>query len=250
MSRHLPIPRLLGLHVLTVILVVVMGGLGWWQLGRARELGRPPAPAATRPVPLDALTAPRRSLPPEAVGRLVSASGAYDAGHQLLVAGRPGPAGRTGFWLLTPLRLADGAALPIVRGWVPAAGDPAAAVPAGKVTVTGRLQPSEPPAPPDIALPPGQIRTVTTAELVSVLPHVLYDGYLVLIRESPPPRVAPQPVAARPPEPPHGGLALRNAAYAVQWWVFALFTVVMWWRLVREQRRDSLTRRVAVETEV
>jgi hypothetical protein len=31
----------------------------------------------------------------------------------------------------------------------------------------------------------------------------------------------------------------RNAAYAVQWWVFALFTLWMWARMVRDETRRA-----------
>ena len=34
------------------------------------------------------------------------------------------------------------------------------------------------------------------------------------------------------------GLQWRNAAYAVQWWVFALFALWLWWRMVREEHRS------------
>jgi cytochrome oxidase assembly protein ShyY1 len=240
-SGRLLTPRWLGLHALTVILVVLMAWLGWWQLGRAQLHAGPGQPGessqvAQAPVPLGELTEPRESLPTAAVGRLVTATGTYDADRQLLVADRE-QAGRSGFWLLTPLRQADGAALPVVRGWVPDASDPATAVPPGQVTVTGRLQPSEPPAPPEAGLPTGQIRTVTTAELVSALPYPLYDGYLLLAAQSPPAATAPAAVAAPTPS---GRLDLQNFAYALQWWAFALFTVFMWVRLVRAPRRDIL----------
>jgi len=36
------------------------------------------------------------------------------------------------------------------------------------------------------------------------------------------------------------GLTWRNAAYALQWWVFGLFAAYMWWRMVRDDhRRDQ-----------
>ncbi len=35
------------------------------------------------------------------------------------------------------------------------------------------------------------------------------------------------------------GLNWRNAAYAVQWWVFALFALWLWWRMVREDHRRA-----------
>jgi cytochrome oxidase assembly protein ShyY1 len=235
-------PHWLGLHALTVLLVIIMAWLGWWQLGRAQAPARLPAQTDSAPAPLDDLTSPRRSLPGDAVGRVATASGAYDGGRQLLVAGRE-QAGRPGFWLLTPLRLADGTALAVVRGWVSSPADPAATVPSGQVRVTGRLQPSEPPGPPDVEQPAGQVSTVTTAELVSVLPYPLYDGYLLLAEQSPASQAAP----VAPPAPSPGRLDLQNFAYAVQWWVFALFTIFIWWRLMRDPRRDIVADKPAVE---
>lgn len=34
-----------------------------------------------------------------------------------------------------------------------------------------------------------------------------------------------------------GALNWRNAAYAVQWWLFSLFVVWFWWRMLRDQFR-------------
>ena len=39
-----------------------------------------------------------------------------------------------------------------------------------------------------------------------------------------------------PPDLP-SGLTLRNAAYALQWWVFAAFGLWMWWKMVRDDHR-------------
>jgi surfeit locus 1 family protein len=46
-----------------------------------------------------------------------------------------------------------------------------------------------------------------------------------------------------PPDLP-SGLTLRNAAYALQWWVFALFALWMWVKMVRDDyRRHQPVRR-------
>ncbi|MEI2648420.1 MAG: hypothetical protein V9G15_05285 [Dermatophilaceae bacterium] len=42
-----------------------------------------------------------------------------------------------------------------------------------------------------------------------------------------------------PPDLP-SGVTLRNAAYALQWWIFALFALWMWWKMVRDDHRRSL----------
>ena len=35
------------------------------------------------------------------------------------------------------------------------------------------------------------------------------------------------------------GVQWRNAAYAVQWWIFALFALWMWARMVRDETRRA-----------
>ena len=44
------------------------------------------------------------------------------------------------------------------------------------------------------------------------------------------------PAVQRVPPPPEvsSGVSWRDAAYALQWWVFALFAGYMWWRMVRD----------------
>ncbi len=42
-----------------------------------------------------------------------------------------------------------------------------------------------------------------------------------------------------PPDLP-SGYTLRNFAYALQWWVFAIFALWMWWKMVRDEQRRSV----------
>jgi len=237
-------PRWLALLVVVLAAATGMSLLGQWQLERARERGRLAQAARDvrrPPAPLDQVLTARRPFPVAALGRRVVAEGTWDGGGQLLVAGRELD-GRNGLWVLTPLRLADGSAVPVVRGWVPAGSDPAAAPPApGPVGVTGVLQPSEPPvdrAPGRTSgLPAGQIDRVDVVDLVNRWPYPLLTGYLVLQSEQPAPAgPVPRPVTVRPPP---AGLALRNLSYAVQWWLFAGFGLFLWWRMVRD---DHLAR--------
>ena len=44
-----------------------------------------------------------------------------------------------------------------------------------------------------------------------------------------------------PPPDTDTPLNLRNAAYAVQWWVFGLFAIWMWWKMFRaEQQAEAV----------
>src|SRR3954470_1524280 len=78
----------------------------------------------------------------------VTVSGRYDPAHEIQARGRTVD-GDVGFEIVTPLVLADGAAVLVDRGWVPApAGGAVAAptvppAPTGDVTVVGQVHLSE-----------------------------------------------------------------------------------------------------------
>ncbi|MFB9675437.1 SURF1 family protein [Streptosporangium vulgare] len=241
MLRTLFSARVVVLHLLAVGALVVCGLLGRWQLGVFEESGKPQSLLDPPPVAVATLTAPGEHLTADKVSRRVTAEGTFDVSKQLLVAERDG-----GLWLLAPLDLGDGTSIPVVRGWVATAGDPAVTAPAeGRVTVSGRLRPSE--ATDSVQrrvrqLPPGQVLTVSSAELINVWRGTrLRDGFLVATAQSPAPAVAARPVSVSPPTEP-GGLTWRNLAYAAQWWIFGLFAVFMWWHFVRDALRGRTRR--------
>ena len=72
----------------------------------------------------------------------------------------------------------------------------------------------------------------------------VYNAFLFDIRETPDQGVTgPTGASASggmervpPPDLP-SGLTLRNAAYALQWWVFAAFALWMWVKMVRDDYR-------------
>ncbi|GAA4232885.1 cytochrome oxidase assembly protein ShyY1 [Streptosporangium album] len=241
MLRILFSPRALVLHLLAIGALVVCGLLGRWQLGVFEDSGRPHATRDPAPVAVGTLTQPGKRMTSDAAGRQVTAEGTFESSRQLLVAERDG-----GLWLLTSLDLGDGTSVPVVRGWVPRADDPATAVPAGTVTVTGRLQLSE--ATDSVQrrirqLPQGQVMTVSSAELINLWRGAkLRDGFVVATAQSPAPAVAARPVSMPPPTEA-GGLTWRNLAYAAQWWIFGLFSVFMWWHFVRDFLRSRMAAR-------
>ncbi|MFC4534521.1 SURF1 family protein [Sphaerisporangium dianthi] len=254
MLRTLLSPRLVGLHLVTIAVLISFAFLGRWQLGVFEESGRAHVLSDPAPVELTTLVPAGERMPPESASRRVAARGTYDASRQLLVAeraptvesgGGAATGGDDGYWLLTPLTLSDGTVTPVVRGWVPSAADPATAVPGGTVTVTGRVQPSEP---TDFArrrtapLPAGQVATVSTSELVNVWRGVrLRDGFLVATSQAGTPSPAGQAArqVAVPPPTERGGFTWRNLAYAAQWWIFAGFAVFMWFHFVRDTLRGG-----------
>ncbi|MFF4650397.1 SURF1 family protein [Streptomyces sp. NPDC001380] len=240
MYRFLLTPRWIGATLLAVTAVTACLWLGTWQLGRfearveSHHGGRPAAGAAAAPLAQVLGTPP--AVRTDTVGRAVTATGSYDPAHQLLVPHRT-VEGREGYYVLTPLRTGDGRAVAVVRGWhagdPPAAGPPA---PAGRVTVTGRLQAAEGTGTSGAVaggLPPGQLGTISPATLVNVLPYGVYDGWVAA-------DAAPAGLTAVPTVQPEGGdgltlRAFQNLGYTLEWFVFAGFVVFMWFRLVRRE---------------
>ena len=232
-------PRWLGLLGVLVVLLVAFTFLGLWQLSVARDDAQREAVATAplqAPVPLDDALAPHAPFPPEASGRPVTMTGSYDAGGQVLVAGRRLD-GVTGWWVVTPLVVdGSGARIAVLRGFVTdGRGTGPAPSSAGPVTVSGTLAPGESSV-ASASLPPGQLGSVDLARLVNLWPGELYNAFAFATAESPDASPGVQRV---PPPPVPTGLTWRNAAYALQWWVFGLFAAYMWWRMVRDDHRSD-----------
>ncbi|WP_205859595.1 SURF1 family protein [Phycicoccus flavus] len=238
MLRTALTPRYLGLLALAVVLAGVFVQLGRWQLGVAEDRGRRAAieEAATRaPVPLASVLAPHAAFPGELSARQVTVSGRY-ANGQLEVPDRRLD-GRTGSWVITPFVVdGTGATLPVLRGFVPDGTDPGPP-PRGPRTLAGGLAPGESPSTAPVG--PGEIASVDTSVLVNTWTGDLYNAFLFLRAEDP----ADGPQLTKVPTPlGPTGVTWRNAAYAVQWWVFAGFALWLWWRMVREDSRPRPAR--------
>nr|WP_246314881.1 SURF1 family protein [Kineococcus aurantiacus] len=221
------------------MVVAVCCGLGVWQWQRGNVvISEPPARQPVVPVGqvVDAgATGADRVLSSDEVGHRVEVAGTFDPAVDLLVPGRALD-GVVGSWALGVVVLADGSGVPVVRGWVPP-GQSAPALPAGPVDLTGVVQPPESSdiAPSTDALPPGRTWIVSAADLVNRVDYPVANAY---VTDAAP----PAGLRAVPPADPGQAtrrLDLRNLAYAAQWWVFALFAVVVWFRAVRDERREA-----------
>ena len=240
-------PRWLGLFALLVALVVTFIQLGLWQLHVAQDKGLADALRAAhdaRPAVVDTVITPHQPFPNPQSGRAVTAVGRYAAGDQLVVGPRRLD-GRSGYWVVTPLDVASsGARLVVVRGFVTsltAVGAP----PPGQVTVDGSLAPGESPSAPPAGLPAGAppaLGSIDLSILVNRWPTQLYNAFVFAQseRSATGAEVGPSSGLQRVPPPEvGGGLKWRNAAYAVQWWMFAAFAAFMWFRMVRDDaQRD------------
>ncbi|MFH8370717.1 SURF1 family protein [Streptomyces sp. NPDC018031] len=242
LSRQWVILTLVGL-----VLIPVMVKLGFWQLHRhqnrvahndliAQSLD---APA----VPVGKLTAPGRAVSRDDTWRTVRATGSYDPRHEVVIRQRTGPDEQSiGYFVVTPLLLADDRAVLVNRGWIPAGGDltkfpEVPPAPRGEVTVTGRLKADETTASSGIkdkkGLPDRQVMLIDSGRLAKVLDRDVLGGYIELTGSSPKGKGQPEPV----PAPDHSSIG-AHMAYAIQWWLFAAGVPAGWIVLVRRERRD------------
>ncbi len=212
------------LVALGVGLAVAMVLLGLWQLRVYQAQGAAAAEerAAQPPVPLTSVA--RAGAPVgDGFGRTVTLDGRFDPNLQVLVPDAGGATAR----VLTGLRQDDGSVVPVVRGRV--AGSVAPPPPRGTFSWSGILLPSEPPA-DDAAATAGQLDSVRVAALAQTWPGPLIGGFVTLSpTEAEQQGLMPAEVAL--PDAPG---RLRNGAYALQWWLFAAFAVVMSVRMARD----------------
>jgi surfeit locus 1 family protein len=224
----------------TLVVVVTCVRLGFWQLDRLA--GRKDANAGVAA----AEASPPRPLPDLVAGtddpttlryRQATAAGTYDPAHEVLLYGRSSLAGVSGNQVLTPLRLDDGSAIVVDRGWipidagVPVAGD--AAAPEGRVVVTGVLFPADSFSTGAGSGAGERITKVDLGAIGATLPYPILPVYLLLQHQEP---AQPGPLPEPPPLPP-----LTNGphlSYAVQWFAFAAIAVVGFVLLLRRDRRE------------
>jgi len=178
----------------------------------------------------------------------VELTGTYLPEDQVLVRNRPQD-GRVGYEVLVPLRTDSGQVVVLDRGWIPtgeaANGMPGEvpAPPAGRVTVTARLQPGEPAV--DRGAPEGQIATIDLGQLQERWGHpVGTSAYGEVYAEDPAPAAAPAP--APEPEIDSG----PHLSYSLQWYAFAVLFFVAYGYAARQQaRNDEWDRQYAAEVE-
>ena len=251
MYRFLLTPRWLGALALAVAAAVVMVQLGNWQFSRYHErsainaridaaeeapalpltsvLAKPAAPGTAGPAPAASLTWTK-----------VTVSGTYDPAYEIQARGRT-VHGEVGFEVVTPLKLDDGTAVLVDRGWVPpAAGGAIAAptvpaAPTGRVTVVGQVHRSES-RPTPLERRDGRIdtRRIAVPRLATQMPYPGYGADLLLTEQTP----ANDPLFVRIPVDHED--AWQNGGYSVQWWLFAAMALFAFgWQARKEAHGDT-----------
>ena len=225
-KRFAPAP---GFTLVALVLAALFVRLGVWQWQRGEER----AAAATRfargaDTVLELGTREPGETP---LYQRIGVEGELDATHQFLLDNRTFE-GRAGYEVLTPLLRASAPALLVDRGWVPFTGSrarlPDVTVTAGgPLRLTGRVSVLPSPglasgraAPAGIGPWPKVTSYPDMAQLAAALGQPLSSRILLLDPAAPDGYVR----AWRPPGLP----PLRHFSYAVQWWSFALATLVLW----------------------
>jgi cytochrome oxidase assembly protein ShyY1 len=222
--------------VVALVVAATCVGLGLWQLRRLEERRALNAMILDRrsaaPITIDGASPGATSEP----YRPAAARGAYDVEHEVLLYGRSLD-GEAGHHVVTPLVLADGGAILVVRGWVPFAMQTApvrdAAPSADEVEVSGSLVPDEGDgsSAPDAN---GIIRVLDVAGIASTLPYDVFPLPLQLAEQAPP-QLGSLPTPVPPPELSEG----PHLSYAIQWFAFAAVAVAGGAILLRRDRRST-----------
>jgi len=226
-------PRLLALHALAVSVIAGCVLMGLWQLGVYGDKHDESLAAVRNAKPIELLKVwgPDQPFRADLLGRRVRVHVRVDPGHSVAPFTVTRPDGEQ--WIAAPAPVeGTHSALLVVLGHVPKV----QLVDLGPMpqVFTAVLQPSE---------PTGEL---SVAHRVNDLHTDLFSGYALL--------EAPVTTGLRPVDSPDPhvswAVGLRNLAYALQWWVFGLFSGFMWWRMANDlvdvegrlNMADSLTR--------
>jgi len=225
-KRFAPTLRLTLLALALVVLFVRLG-LWQWQRGEQRTAAAARFARGTAEV-LELGTGDVGALP---LYQRVGVEGELDASHQFLLDNRTF-GGRAGYEVLTPVLRAAAPALLVDRGWVPFTGSRArlpevALGMSGAVHLTGRVAALPAPglasgrAAPASAGPWPKVTSYPDMpQLATALGRPLAARILLLDPTAPFGYVR----AWQPPGLP----PLRHFSYAIQWWSFALATLILW----------------------
>ena len=222
--------KMLGLHLFTIVLVVVMVNLAFWQLRRHDE--RVTFNEAVRARSLDA---PRTvdellALPENEIDwYLLQASGEYLPGEDLLLV-NVSQDGRAGLDPVSALQLDDGRILLVNRGFIPLS-QAAPPPPDNRVTLIGRVRtPPEPRRGQLSDAATGELREIQRIDMTRLAPQLpgpVVPFYVDLLQSDPP----DSPMLSRIADPE---LTLGpHMSYVVQWFIFSACAVLAWAFIVR-----------------
>ena len=221
-------PKWIAALLLALGVASTFGLLGQWQLDRSIEQGTIIERNTETVVPLESVATPQSVITSEASGRMVSVECRFVEGDDVVLDNRRTLQG-VGQWLVRHCMTEQGNSLAVAVGFAPS-GVSANTLPATTGEIVGRYVPTESPQQSDFVA--GEISTVAVPELLNLWadPGPVYGGYLVLSE-------APEGLSTIGTEAPptESQLNWLNLFYALQWVIFGLFALYLWWRLVRDE---------------
>jgi cytochrome oxidase assembly protein ShyY1 len=214
-------------HMLAITMAALFVFLGVWQFNRNThkhqiEVREKAAYAAPAP---DVTTGGGN----HADGSRVEASGTFDGSHETVLRNQV-KNDNVGVDVLTPLRLSDGSAVLVDRGWVRASASSGVSTdppPSGTAVVHGLAHATNPLSAQDTVnhLPDGRLAVprVDLAAIGRTLPYPLLPVWIEAQAIQPAPHGnAPSLPQPPPPDP------VNHMEYAIEWFAFALIPLVGW----------------------
>lgn len=228
--------------VAAVLLTALTARLGWWQLDRAgqkRQLHETQIRQRALPTLAEADLARSPAQAAAQQHRLVVLQGQWLAGQTVYLDNRQ-MNGRTGFYAVTPLRLADGSVVLVQRGWLPRdmldrTRIEAPPAPAGPVQMVGRVAPAL-----------GRLYEFDSAASGTIRQNLDIASFA---RETALPLRPLAVVQEDGDKPPQDGLLRqwpvptadlqKHHGYAFQWFALSALTVALyvWFQIFRPRRR-------------
>ena len=243
-------PRWLGFLALVLLLVTAFVMLSAWQIDRAQSKSqRADNPELAVAKPFNDIMEAQGPMPGYLADQRVTISGHFLPDQQIIVDDRY--LNRTkGYWVVTMFAPDDPeyaqaadtgnidskpTAIPVVRGWTEDLETAKASTASDKdVTLDARIAPIE--GPLDTKdLPEGVVRSVSTSQIVNLFDVYTYSAFL-FPQEKPEVGIGSDQLSYVPyQEPQDEGFDLQSAFYALEWIVFAVFAVYIWFRLLRDE---------------
>ena len=207
--------------VAVIALAAIFVGLGVWQLQRAADLKNSLKVATTidtQVVPLESITTPRVSLPPEAINKTVSVSGQYIQNFR--APDQIDGDGKQSDWEVALLQIGTDSAILVVRGlWSERLLNPDIQQ-SMVIDVEGLLVASQ--YDDRSVNTPGVISRLDSAVVTSLTDLDLYDGYVLASKEATRTgslertRVTPEKLTSKIP-----GFYWQHLSYVVIWGLMA-----------------------------
>ena len=212
--------------LLVILLAAICVNLGLWQLDRARELSASLKESSNqdqRIYGLNDLTSPEGSLPVEAFGKKVSATGHYVGNYK--APNQKSSDGTTADWEIALMQVDSSSAILVVRGlWKDRFAQPEIVM-ANEVEITGYIFPSQ--FEDRAANLPSQLSRIDSSLLTSTAEFQLYDGFIALTSETlRTGEVTRARVEVSLPKGDVPGYYWQHISYVAIWWFMAI--LVLW----------------------